>query len=59
MKNQEQLAKQCLEHLSKLSKEQLLEETSQLLLSLQEKGTDLTSLEDFYSKGGLFTQPTF
>lgn len=59
MKNQEQLLEQCLESLSKLSKEQLLEETKQLLLTLQERGGDLTSLEDFYSKGGLFPQPTF
>lgn len=54
MNTQEQLLKECLESLSKLSKERLLEETEQLLLSLIEKSNtplrNLTRLKDYYNK---------
>ena len=52
MTNQKQVQK-CMDALSKFSKDQLLEEMEQLLLSKSEKGESLKSLEDFYSKGGL------
>ena len=49
-----ELLQECLENLSKLSKERLLEETEQLLLSLTESSStplkDLTLLSDYYSK---------
>ncbi len=45
--------KNCLESLSTFSKEQLLEELEQLLLTKTDKGESLKSLEDYYSKGGL------
>jgi hypothetical protein len=54
MKTQQELLNQCLDNLSKLSKEKLLDETEQLLLSLTEKSNtplkDLTQLLDYYSK---------
>ena len=54
MKTKEELLQECLENLSKLSKERLLEETEQLLLSLTESSStplkDLTLLSDYYSK---------
>jgi hypothetical protein len=43
------LVKKCLKHLDSYSKEQLLEDTEQLLLALAERGTDLTALEYYYS----------
>lgn len=53
MNTQEQLLKECLESLSNLSKERLLEETEQLLLSLTEKSNNplrtLTRLKDYYT----------
>ena len=53
MKTQEQLLSQCLESLSKLSKERLLEETEQLLLSLTEKSNEplrtLSDLKNYYN----------
>jgi len=52
MEQQTQL-KNCLESLSRFTKEQLLEELEQLLLAKTDKGESLKSLEDFYSKGGL------
>lgn len=52
LKQQTQL-KNCLESLSTFSKEQLLEELEQLLLTKTDKGESLKSLEDYYSKGGL------
>jgi len=54
MKTQQELLNQCLNNLSKLSKEKLLNETEQLLLSLTEKSNtplkDLTQLLDYYLK---------
>jgi len=54
MKTQEQLLEECLNSLSKLSKESLLEETKQLLLSLTERSenplTDLSNLKDYYKQ---------
>ena len=54
MNTPEQLLKECLESLSNLSKERLLEETEQLLLSLTERSNtplrDLTRLKDYYNK---------
>tara|TARA_R100001463_G_scaffold23149_2_gene55457 strand:+ start:509 stop:682 length:174 start_codon:yes stop_codon:yes gene_type:complete len=53
MNTQEQLLQECLENLSNLSKERLLEETEQLLLSLSERSDnplrDLKRLKDYYS----------
>ena len=53
MNTQEQLLKKCLESLSKLSKERLLEETEQLLLCLTERSetplTELRGLSDYYT----------
>lgn len=53
MNTQEQLLKECLESLSNLSKERLLEETEQLLLCLTERSKtplkDLTRLKDYYT----------
>ena len=53
MNTQEQLLQECLQSLSNLSKERLLEETEQLLLSLTERSnnslTDLKRLKDYYS----------
>tara|TARA_R100000951_G_scaffold85979_1_gene73697 strand:- start:139 stop:306 length:168 start_codon:yes stop_codon:yes gene_type:complete len=53
MNTQEQLLEECLESLSKLSKERLLEETEQLLLSLTEKSKnplrDLSRLKNYYT----------
>ena len=53
MNTQEQLLKECLESLSNLSKDRLLEETEQLLLSLTESSKtplrDLTRLKDYYT----------
>lgn len=53
MNTQEQLLKECLESLSNLSKERLLEETEQLLLSITEKSNNplrtLTRLKDYYT----------
>jgi hypothetical protein len=43
------LTKKCLEHLENFSKEKLLEEMEQLLLSFAEQGNDLTNLEFYYS----------
>ena len=51
--NQENQLKNCLDYLSTFSKEQLLEELEQLLLSKTDKGESLKSLEEYYSKGGL------
>ena len=52
MNTKEQLLQECLETLSKLSKERLLQETEQLLLSLTEKSNtplrELTRLSDYY-----------
>tara|TARA_R100000773_G_scaffold647_2_gene1170 strand:+ start:762 stop:944 length:183 start_codon:yes stop_codon:yes gene_type:complete len=52
MNTKEQLLQECLETLSKLSKERLLEETEQLLLSLTERSNtqlrELTRLSDYY-----------
>ena len=52
MNTQEQLLSQCLEALSELSKERLLEETEQLLLSLAESSneplTTLLNLKNYY-----------
>lgn len=49
----EKLLKDCLESLSKLSKEELLQETEQLLLSLSERSkdpvNDLALLSDYYN----------
>jgi len=53
MNTQEQLLSQCLENLSKLSKERLLEETEQLLLSLTERSNEplrtLSNLRNYYN----------
>ena len=53
MNTKEQLTKECLESLSKLSKERWLEETEQLLLSLTEKSQnplrDLLRLKNYYT----------
>ena len=53
MNTQEQLLEECLESLSKLSKERLLEETEQLLLSLTEKSNEplrtLSNLKNYYN----------
>ncbi len=53
MNTQEQLLSQCLESLSKLSKDRLLEETEQLLLSLTEKSNEplktLSNLKNYYN----------
>tara|TARA_Y100000385_G_C13017641_1_gene604615 strand:- start:62 stop:229 length:168 start_codon:yes stop_codon:yes gene_type:complete len=53
MNTQDQLLENCLESLSKLSKERLLEETEQLLLSLTEKSEnplrDLSRLKNYYT----------
>jgi len=43
----------CLESLSKFSKEDLLNEIEQLLLSKTDKGETLKHLKEFYSQGGL------
>ena len=43
------LTKKCLEHLEDFSKEKLLDEMEQLLLSFAEQGNDLTNLEFYYS----------
>tara|TARA_R100001480_G_scaffold104305_1_gene107077 strand:+ start:1608 stop:1775 length:168 start_codon:yes stop_codon:yes gene_type:complete len=52
MNTKEQLLEECLESLSKLSKERLLEETEQLLLCLTERSetplTELRALSDYY-----------
>ena len=48
--SQEELATKCLTHLEKFSKDDLLNEIEQLLLSLSERGTDLTKLETYYSQ---------
>ena len=53
MNTKEQLLEECLESLSKLSKERLLEETEQLLLSLNERSKsplrDLLRLKNYYT----------
>ena len=53
MNTKEQLLEECLEGLSKLSKERLLEETEQLLLSLTERSQkplkELSLLRDYYT----------
>lgn len=53
MNTQEQLLKECLESLSNLSKERLLEETEQLLLSLTEQSNNplqyAKMLKDYYT----------
>ena len=53
MNTQEQLLSKCLESLSKLTKERLLEETEQLLLSLTERSNDplrtLSDLKNYYN----------
>ena len=43
------LTKKCLEYLEDFSKEKLLQEMEQLLLSFAEQGNDLTNLEFYYS----------
>jgi hypothetical protein len=48
-----QLTEKCLEHLEDFSKEQLLEEMEQLLLSLAERYCDLEPLENHYLNNGL------
>lgn len=60
MGTRSKLLKECLEHLSKYTKEQLLEETEQLLQCLYEsKPTDkeglksLERLSKYYREGGL------
>ena len=50
---EEQYLESCLDSLSKLSKEDLLEELEQLLESKKDKGESLKLLQDFYSEGGL------
>jgi hypothetical protein len=52
-KTNEKLVKECLEHLENFSKEQLLEEFEQMLLSLGEQGEDLKRFEIYYSNNGL------
>lgn len=44
---------ECNNSLKSFSKEQLLEELEQLLLSKTDKGESLKKLSEFYSKGGL------
>jgi hypothetical protein len=53
MTQTEKLLQDCLESLSNLSKQELLEETEQLLLSLAERSNnpvkDLTLLRNYYN----------
>ena len=63
MKTREDLLQECLEHLSKFTKEDLLDETEQLLECLFEsKDSELQGLKmletmsDFFEKGGLHSR---
>ena len=51
--NEEKYLDNCLESLSKFSKEDLLNEIEQSLLSKTDKGETLKHLKEFYEKGGL------
>ena len=54
-KNYEQLENECnncLENLLNLDRDHLKDELEQLLLSLQDKGTDLSRLNDYLLLGG-------
>ncbi len=54
-KNYEQLENECndcLENLLNLDRDHLKDELEQLLLSLQEKGANLSNLNDYLLKGG-------
>lgn len=54
-KNYEQLENEChscLENLLKLDRDHLKDELEQLLLSLQDKGADLSRLNDYLLLGG-------